>query len=68
MKFWKFVRTSQVLQAAFLVALFANITFGGLLEVALPSLAHGPFATGATGYGAIRGSVRATSREPSPPD
>jgi len=53
MKFWKFVRTSQVLQAAFLVALFANITFGGLLEVALPSLAHGPFATGATGYGAI---------------
>ena len=53
MTFWKFVRTSQVMQAAFLVSLFANITFGGLLEVALPSLAHGPFAAGAGGYGAI---------------
>ena len=53
MTFWQLVRTSQVLQAAFLVVLFANITFGGLLEVALPSLVHGPLAAGATGYGAI---------------
>lgn len=51
--FWQFVRESQVVQAAFIVSLFANITFGGLIEVALPSLAHGPLAAGATGYGAI---------------
>ena len=51
--FWQFVRESQVVQVAFIVSLFANITFGGLLEVALPSLAHGPLAAGATGYGAI---------------
>jgi len=51
--FWQFVRESQVVQVAFVVSLFANITFGGLLEVALPSLAHGPLAAGATGYGAI---------------
>jgi len=53
MTFWHLARTSRVLQAAFLVSLFANITFGGLLEVALPSLAHGPFAAGVTGYGTI---------------
>jgi MFS family permease len=51
--FWQFVRASQVVQVAFVVSLFANITFGGLLEVALPSLAHGPLAAGATGYGVI---------------
>ncbi|MGH2495616.1 MAG: MFS transporter [Ktedonobacteraceae bacterium] len=51
--FWQFVRESQVVQVAFIVSLFANITFGGLLEVALPSLAHGPLAAGANGYGAI---------------
>ena len=51
--FWQFVRTSQVVQVAFVVSLFANLTFGGLIEVALPSLAHGPLAAGATGYGAI---------------
>lgn len=51
--FWQFVRESQVVQAAFIVSLFANITFGGLIEVALPSLAHGPLAAGANGYGAI---------------
>ena len=51
--FWQFVRESQVMQAAFIVSLFANITFGGLIEVALPSLAHGPLAAGANGYGAI---------------
>ena len=51
--FWQFVRESQVVQVAFIVSLFANITFGGLIEVALPSLAHGPLAAGASGYGAI---------------
>lgn len=51
--FWQFIRTSQVMQVAFIVSLFANLTFGGLVEVALPALAHGPLAAGATGYGAI---------------
>lgn len=51
--FWQFIRASQVMQAAFVISLFANLTFGGLAEVALPALAHGPLAAGATGYGAI---------------
>ena len=51
--FWQFIRASQVMQVAFIVSLFANLTFGGLSEVALPALAHGPLAAGATGYGAI---------------
>ena len=53
MTFWQLARTSRVLQTAFLVSLFANMTFGGLLEVALPTLAHGQLAAGAGGYGAI---------------
>lgn len=53
MTFWQLARTSQVIQTAFIVTLFANLTFGGLFEVALPALAHGPLAAGATGYGAI---------------
>lgn len=51
--FWQFIRASQVMQVAFVVSLFANLTFGGLAEVALPSLAHGQLAAGAGGYGAI---------------
>ncbi|HEV2581984.1 MAG TPA: MFS transporter [Ktedonobacteraceae bacterium] len=53
MTFWQLARTSPVVQTAFIITLFANLTFGGLFEVALPSLAHGPLAAGATGYGAI---------------
>jgi predicted MFS family arabinose efflux permease len=53
MTFWQLARTSQVLQAAFVISLFGNFAFGGSLEVALPALVHGSFAAGAGGYGAI---------------
>lgn len=53
MTFWQFMRAARVVQVAFVVSMFANLTFGGLIEVALPSLAHGPLAAGASGYGAI---------------
>ncbi|HZS78902.1 MAG TPA: MFS transporter [Ktedonobacteraceae bacterium] len=51
--FWQLVRASRVIQVAFLVALFANLAFGGLIEVAIPTLAHGPLAAGASGFGLI---------------
>ena len=35
------------------VSIAANFCFGGLLEVALPTLAHGPMHAGASGYGII---------------
>ena len=47
------LRTERVLQVILLVTLAANLGSGGLGEVALPALAHGPFHTGATGYGGL---------------
>lgn len=51
MTFWQLLRTSQVIQVALVVVVVANLTFGGLLEVALPTLARGTFAAGAGGFG-----------------
>jgi MFS family permease len=53
MTFWQLARTSRVLQVAFVVSTFANLAFGGLLEVALPTFVHTTLAAGATGYGLI---------------
>ena len=36
-----------------LVVLVANLGSGGLVGVAFPALAHGPFHIGADGYGAL---------------
>jgi predicted MFS family arabinose efflux permease len=51
MTLWQLLRTSQVIQVALVVGVIANLTFGGLLEVALPTLVRGPFAAGAGGFG-----------------
>jgi len=47
------LRTERILQIGLLVNVAANLGSGGLEEVALPSLAHGPLHSGAVGYGVI---------------
>jgi MFS family permease len=49
----RFLRTSRVMQVMLAVSLAANMYTGGLLEVALPTLIHGPLNGGASGYGTI---------------
>jgi MFS family permease len=51
--FWRLLRTSRLIQIILLVAVVAGLCWGGLLEVALPTLVHGPLQGGAGGYGAI---------------
>ncbi len=43
----------RVLQVIIVVLAAANLGAGGMGEVALPALAHGPFGAGAGGYGAL---------------
>jgi MFS family permease len=57
--FGTFLRTSRLIQVALVVSIAANFCFGGLLEVALPTLAHGPMNAGASGYGIIVASFGA---------
>ncbi|MDA8310594.1 MAG: MFS transporter [Actinomycetota bacterium] len=45
--------SERVLQVILIVTLAANLGSGGVSEVALPALVHGPFHAGATGYGAL---------------
>jgi predicted MFS family arabinose efflux permease len=47
------LRTERVLQVILLVNITANLGFGGMSDVALPALAHGPLHAGAGGYGAL---------------
>ncbi|HEV2371426.1 MAG TPA: MFS transporter [Streptosporangiaceae bacterium] len=47
------LRSEPILQVGLLVTVAANLGSGGLGEVALPSLAHGPLHSGAGGYGAL---------------
>jgi predicted MFS family arabinose efflux permease len=47
------LRTERVLQIILVVTFAANLGSGGMSEVALPALAHGPFHAGAAGYGAL---------------
>ena len=42
-----------MLQVIIVVLVAANLGAGGMGEVALPALAHGPFGAGAGGYGAL---------------
>ena len=49
--FWALLRVSRLLQVGLTVSIVANLAFGGLIEVALPDLAHGPLHAGATGFG-----------------
>jgi hypothetical protein len=47
------LRTERVLQITLLVSVAANLGLGGMSEVALPALAHGPLHSGAGGYGLL---------------
>lgn len=51
--FGSFLRSSRLIQVIVLIALVAGFCWGGLLEVVLPALVHGPMHGGASGYGAI---------------
>jgi MFS family permease len=53
------VRSERILQIGLLIIVAANLGSGGLTEVALPALAHGPLHTGADGYGALIASLGA---------
>jgi MFS family permease len=49
----RLVAKERALQLILAITVAANLASGGVGEVALPSLAHGPFHTGADGYGAL---------------
>lgn len=49
----QFVVSERVLQVFLVVLVAANLGSGGMIQVALPALAHGPFHAGAGGYGAL---------------
>lgn len=51
--FWRFLRTSQLIQVTLLVFIMIGLCSGGLMEVALPTLIHGPMHGNASGYGVI---------------
>lgn len=53
------LRRSRALQVILLITITANLGSGGFGEVALPALAHGPLAAGATGYGALMAAMGA---------
>jgi hypothetical protein len=56
---WQVVRAERVLRLIFAITLVANLTSGGLAEVSLPALAHGPLHAGSAGYGALVASIGA---------
>jgi MFS family permease len=56
---WQVVRSERVLRLIFAITLVANLSSGGLSEVALPSLAHGPLHAGSAGFGALVASIGA---------
>jgi predicted MFS family arabinose efflux permease len=49
----RLLRTEPVLRVILLIIVAANLGVGGLIEVAMPTLAHGPLHTAADGYGAL---------------
>ena len=51
--FWQLLRGWRLLQVALVIIVVGNLTVGGTLFVALPTLAHGPLRAGAGGYGAL---------------
>ncbi|TCP59141.1 putative MFS family arabinose efflux permease [Tumebacillus sp. BK434] len=53
LKFWTMLRTTRMLQVLLIVFACVNLTWGGLIEIALPALVNGPFGSGAEGYGLI---------------
>ncbi|MBV9230451.1 MAG: MFS transporter [Chloroflexi bacterium] len=49
--FWQIIRSSALVQVALVIVVVANLTLGGMVEVALPALARGPLNAGAAGFG-----------------
>jgi MFS family permease len=49
----RIIRSERIVLLIFAINIAANLGSGGMSEVALPALAHGPFHAGATGYGAL---------------
>ena len=47
------LRSERVLQVILLVTVAANLGSGGMSDVALPALVHGPFHGGAAGFGSL---------------
>ena len=47
------VASQRVIQVILIILVAANLGSGGMGEVALPALAHGPLHTGAGGYGGL---------------
>ena len=50
---WQLVRHERLLQVLLLIVLVANLGSGGLVGVAFPALARGPFDLAADGYGGL---------------
>jgi predicted MFS family arabinose efflux permease len=51
--FWHFLRTSRLIQVILLMFIVIGLFSGGLIEVALPALVHGPMHGGASSFGFI---------------
>ncbi|HEX6109009.1 MAG TPA: MFS transporter [Ktedonobacteraceae bacterium] len=51
--FWHFLLTSRLIQVILLMFLVISLVSGGLIEVALPTLVHGPLHWSASSYGVI---------------
>jgi predicted MFS family arabinose efflux permease len=51
------IRSERVLQVILVITLAANLGAGGMGDVALPALAHGPFHAGAAGYGGLIAAI-----------
>lgn len=51
--FWKYLSTSRLIQVILLMFIVIGLFSGGLIEVALPTLVHGPMHGGASSYGII---------------
>jgi MFS family permease len=50
---WRFLFTSRLIQGTLLMFMVIGLVSGGLIEVALPALVHGPMHGNASGYGII---------------
>jgi MFS family permease len=50
---WRFLRASRLIQGTLLIFMMIGLVSGGLIEVALPALVHGPLHGNASSYGFI---------------
>src|SRR5262249_35346012 len=50
---WRFLRTSRLIQGTVLMFMVIGLVSGGLIEVALPTLLHGPLHANASAFGII---------------